>query len=192
MGKMIDVAALVEEQEHANLINREIDRRSRRADLEAKYQAKDQEWNDLTRAIDKCKHQKVMLVTDVKMPIKGLTLHTDNDGKNRVMFDDGKGAVPLEQMGEAKQIEIGISLVLARQPKLRLICIQHGEAMDDASIERLAKFAEEQDFYVWMAKVDTSGEVGIYLEDGAVKAVNEAITSTTKKTRTTKKGTENG
>jgi hypothetical protein len=64
--------------------------------------------------------------------------------------------------------------------------------MDDASIERLAKFAEEQDFYVWMAKVDTSGEVGIYLEDGAVKAVNEAITSTTKKTRTTKKGTENG
>jgi hypothetical protein len=33
--------------------------------------------------------------------------------------------------------------------------------------------AEEKDFYVWMAKVDSTGKVGIYLEDGMIKENNE-------------------
>jgi hypothetical protein len=50
----------------------------------------------------------------------------------------------------------------------------HGEALDDESMAALAEMAEEMDFYVWMAKVDSSGQMGIYLEDGEIKAVNEA------------------
>jgi hypothetical protein len=34
--------------------------------------------------------------------------------------------------------------------------------------------AEEHDFQIWMARVDSSGKVGIIMEDGSVKAHAEA------------------
>jgi hypothetical protein len=33
--------------------------------------------------------------------------------------------------------------------------------------------AQKHDFQVWLECVDTSGNVGIYLEDGEVKTVND-------------------
>ena len=58
-------------------------------------------------------------------------------------------------------------------PKLRVLRILHGEAMDDDSLKILADMAEEHDFQIWMAKVDSSGKVGIVLEDGMVKEEHE-------------------
>ena len=118
----------------------------------------------LTRQMDEREEIKRKAIGEAKMPVEGLTF--DDEG----VYVDG---VPISQLGEARQIMLGIAIVLARNPKLRLIRIPHGEALDEETLAQLATMAEEKDFYIWMAKVDSSGKVGIYLEDGEVKAVNE-------------------
>ena len=98
------------------------------------------------------------------MPIEGLS------------FDDStvtfKG-IPIDQLGEAEAIRISTAIAMAANPKLRVIRILHGEALDEDSLAIIAKMAEENDFQVWMAKVDSTGKVGIVMEDGMVKEENE-------------------
>ena len=163
-GELIDTAAIVEELQQAQLVNREIDKRIYREALDAERQAKENEALALSRAMRARDDKKREAIAGAKMPMEGMTFT-----ETEVFFD----GVPIAQLGEAKQIEVGIALVLARKPKLRLVRIPHGESLDDKTMAHLAKLAEEQDFYVWMAKVDTSGKVGIYLEDGEIAANNE-------------------
>jgi hypothetical protein len=155
------------ELQQAQLINREIERRNRRDDLIARRDEAQARASALTRAIDDRQEQKARAVAEAPLPVPGLTFVTSPE--EQVLLD----GIPLQQLGEAKQLEISIALVLARNPKMRLVRIPHGEALDEESLAQLARMAEEKDFYVWMAKVDSSGKVGIYIEDGEVKAINE-------------------
>jgi hypothetical protein len=164
VGELLETNALLEELQQAQTTNREIDKRTRREALEAQRDAKERESRELTRKMDAREEHKRRAIEKAKMPIEGLSFTED-----QVLFE----GIPLQQLGEAKQIRISIALVLARNPKLRLVRIPNGEALDDDSMAELAKMAEEMDFYVWMAKVDSTGKIGIYIEDGEIKAVNE-------------------
>ena len=163
-GKLIDTNELMQEYKQAQLINREIDKRTRLQQIIEERETKIKDSERLTRAIRDRQEKKDAIIAKAKLPVEGLTF-TEGD----VLFD----GVPIQQLGEAKQIKISVALVLARQPKLRLCLIKHGEALDDDSLAELAAMAEEMDFYIWMAKVDTTGKVGIFLEDGEVKTNNE-------------------
>lgn len=159
-----DMPALMQQLQQVQLINREIDKRTRREAIQAQHDLKDREARQLTRAMEDREEKKRAAIMHAEMPVPGLTFNEDE-----VLFE----GIPLQQLGEAKQIRISVALVLARNPKLRLVRIPHGESLDEESIAELAKLAEEQDFYVWMARVDSSGTMGIVIEDGEVKAVNE-------------------
>ena len=59
---------------------------------------------------------------------------------------------------------------MAQNPKLKVIFIPRGEALDEDSLDILAELAEENDFDIWIAKVDSSGKMGVVIEDGMVAA----------------------
>lgn len=165
---MVDTANLTDELNQAQTVNREIDKRDRAQDLARQKEEKEAEARQLTRNMEQREEQKRAAIAAAKMPIEGLTF-TAEAGKEEILFQ----SVPISQLGEAQQIKISIAIALAKKPQLRIIRIPHGEALDDDSMAALAQMAEEMDFYVWMARVDTSGKLGIYLEDGEVKAINE-------------------
>jgi hypothetical protein len=81
--------------------------------------------------------------------------------------------LPLENLGEGEQIRISLEIGMAANPNLKFMCIRHGEALDDKGLKLVAELAEKYDCDVWITKVDSSGKVGIVLEDGEVKARNE-------------------
>jgi hypothetical protein len=56
-----------------------------------------------------------------------------------------------------------------------VLCIRHGEALDEDGLKILAELAEENDFQIWMARVDSSGKVGIVLEDGMIARRNNRV-----------------
>ena len=163
-GEMVDTAALDEELERAQLVNREIDKRTRQAGLIEQRRAKQAEADQLTRAMEDREEEKRKAISEAKMPLDGLTVT-----EKQVMLN----GIPVKQLGEARQILLGVAIGIARNPALRLVLIPHGEALDEDTLAELGKMAEEKDFYVWMAKVDSSGKVGIYLEDGMIKENNE-------------------
>ena len=163
-GELIDVAALTQQLQEAQLTNREIDKRTRRESLELQLAGKKRESETLTRAIEQREEEKAAALAAAKLPVEGLT------------FDENRAAykgIPLDQLGEAEQIRISTAIAMAANPKLRVIRIMHGEALDEDSLAVIAKMAEENDFQVWMAKVDSTGKVGIFLEDGQIKAEGE-------------------
>lgn len=163
-GEVVDVALFTAELAQAQLANREIDKRTRRETLEKELREKQNRAAELTRSMEARNEQKNAAMANAKMPVAGLTFD-----ENQVLFN----GIPISQLGEAEQIRISASIAMAASPKVRIMRILHGEAMDDDSLAVLEQMAEERDFQVWMAKVDSSGKVGIVLEDGMVKSETE-------------------
>jgi hypothetical protein len=163
-GELEDTGDLLAKLSHGQLVNREIDKRERREALEAARDAQQVESQRLTRAMEDREEEKRAAIAGAKMPLEGLTFTA-----SQVLHH----GIPIKQLGEAKQILLGVSIAIARNPKLRLVLIPRGEALDDDTWAQLEAMAEEKDFYVWAAKVDSSGKVGIYLEDGMIRENNE-------------------
>jgi DNA repair exonuclease SbcCD ATPase subunit len=161
VGEYVDVSQLTQELQQAQITNREIDKAKRRADVERQLEAEKRKALELTRAMEGREERKRKALTTAKMPIDG------------IVFDDREvlyKGLPLKQEGEAKQMEISTAIGMALNPKLRILRIPHGEALDPEGIEVLTRIATENDFQIWMARVDVSGAVGIVMEDGAVVA----------------------
>lgn len=161
--QFVNVQGLVAELNDAQLANREIDKRVRRDALEEQVRGFERDSSSLTRAMEDRTERKERAMREARMPVEGLSFDED-----QVMF---KG-IPLEQLGEAEQLRVSAQIMMAGNPVLRVLPIWRGEALDEANIEMLRTIAEEQDFDVWMVKVDASGNTGIVIEDGEVAKVN--------------------
>jgi len=163
-GEPVDVSVLTTELESANRTNRAIEQRANYDELKTKREAKEKESDKLSRAMEGRAEKKRQVLANAKIPVQGLTFD-----EREVKFN----GIPIDQLGEGEQIRISTLIGMAANPKLRILCIRHGEALDDTGIKQIAELARENDFQVWMARVDTSGKVGIVLEDGTVAARNE-------------------
>ncbi len=161
VGGLVDVTALTQELQQAQLINREIDKRARREELETQLRDQRHKVEDLSRAMDRRLEEKMSALSRATLPVPGLTVDEE-----QVLFE----GIPVAQLGEGEQIRIGARILMAQNPKLRVIFIPHGEALDEDSMEILAEMAEQNDFDIWIAKVDSSGKVGVVIEDGMVAA----------------------
>jgi hypothetical protein len=62
---------------------------------------------------------------------------------------------------------------MAARPELRVMVIKDGSLLDDKNLKIIAEMAHAHDYQIWIEQVSTSGKVGIYLEEGEVKAINE-------------------
>ncbi len=161
VGGLVDVTALTQELQQAQLINREIDKRARREELETQLRDQRHKVEDLSRAMVRRLEEKMSALSRATLPVPGLTVDEE-----QVLFE----GIPVAQLGEGEQIRIGARILMAQNPKLRVIFIPHGEALDDDSLDILAEMAEQNDFDIWIAKVDSSGKVGVVIEDGMVAA----------------------
>jgi DNA repair exonuclease SbcCD ATPase subunit len=164
-GELVDVAALSAELQSVQRTNRAIDTRTEYDKLRAQLQAKEQTANALTYRIKTREEDKRAALAKAPIPVEGLVFD-----ERDIFFN----SIPLENLGEGEQIRISTKIAMAANPKLRVICIRHGEALDDDGLKTLAQMAEENDFQIWMTKVDSSGKVGIVLEDGMIASRNKA------------------
>jgi len=103
---------------------------------------------------------KADAIARAKLPVDGLGF-----GDGAVTYN----GIPLEQSSSAEQLRVSLSIAMAANPKLRVIRIQDGSLLDDDSLTAIAKAAEENDYQVWIERVDTSGKIGIVIEDGMIK-----------------------
>lgn len=182
----VDLAPLMVELRDAEMINREIERRDSAKQLTAERNQLQAESDALERAIKLRAEKKREAIANAKMPLPGLSFSMES-GKEQIFYDGGKGPIPLQQWGEAMQLKVSIAIGLASNPKMRLVCIPNGEAFDRQRIEELREMALELDFYVIMAMVESSGSLGIYLEEGEVSAVDGKLTPEGKRKRDQRK-----
>jgi DNA repair exonuclease SbcCD ATPase subunit len=167
-GDPIDVGALTAELQSAQRTNRAIDEWRAKEELRKELAAKDKEWQTIDERMAAREEKKRKAVAKAKIPVEGLTF---NDSMTEVRYNN----LPLENLGEGEQIRLSTRIAMAANPKLRVLCIRHGEALDEAGMKILYDMAVDNNFQIWMARVDTSGRVGIVLEDGNVVAENDLV-----------------
>ena len=64
---------------------------------------------------------------------------------------------------------------MAMNPKLRVIIIVDGSLLDSENFKVIENMANDNDFQVWIEKVDDTGKIGIYIEDGEIKVLEGAM-----------------
>ncbi|HQG06794.1 MAG TPA: AAA family ATPase [Anaerohalosphaeraceae bacterium] len=156
----IDEAAIRAKIQAAEEINRKVQRkREMRGYVEALNKTK-QEYANLGAEIDRLETERVNRLKTAKFPLDGLSV--DNE---QVLY---KG-IPLQQVNEAKRLEICLAISMALNPKLRVVRI-NGNSLDSDSLRRVCEMAKANDYQVWIEKLDESGKIGIVIEDGQVVA----------------------
>lgn len=160
----VDVAAVRAKIDEANAEN---ERRRLRAVAKRRHdegvellKKAEEESQSLTDAMDKRNADKAAAIAAAKMPVEGLAF-----GDGDVLWN----GIPLDQASTAEQIRTSLAVGMAMNPGLRVILIRQGSLLDDVSVEIVRKWAEENDFQVWMERVDTSGKVGIIMENGEAR-----------------------
>lgn len=161
----IDVAGIRAKLEHAKQVNAKLGARDRRRALEAEAEALEAEARKLTEAMAARDQAKADAIAAAQMPVPGLGL-----GAGVVTYN----GIPFDQASDAEKLKVSLSIAMAANPKLRVIRIQDGSLLDAASLEQVQAMAKEGDYQVWIERVDDSGKLGVYIEDGAVVAVDGA------------------
>lgn len=140
----------------------------------AQRQLKDKLKKDLAEAeviaksfdtnLEASRKAKAELFEKAAMPVEGLTLV---DGQ---VFYRG---IPFSQASTAEQLRVSVAIAMAANPTIRVIRIKDASLLDDENMASIAAMANEKDYQVWLERVDGSGEVGVVIEDGRVKNINE-------------------
>ena len=143
--------------------------------------------DEVTRLEEEVRERKLRIATTLeraKFPIPGLSFETISEGSSGRERKNPKKiityhGVPLADASSAEQIRVSTAIGMANKPELRFLLIRDGSLLDDNGLAILEQMAHEQDFQILMEKVDTSGKVGIYMEDGSIKTVNAEPEQTT-------------
>lgn len=163
-GKKVDVAPIREQIAQSENINQRVRANAERAKLLEQLRQVKAQADQLSTRIEKIDADKIERLASAKFPVTGLSF--DDAG---VKFN----GLPFEQASSAEQIRVSVAMGLAMNPALKVLLIRNGSLLDDNALALVADMAEKADAQVWVERVDSSGAVGIVIEDGMVKTVNE-------------------
>jgi len=161
----IDTAQLADAIALARDIEREIQRGAERNKHLDQAKQLETESGNLTAIMDAREGGKQRGIAAAKLPVPGLSF---GDG---VVLLDG---VPFKQGAASKRLRTSVAIGMAMKPKLRAMLIQNGERLDEDGMKILAAMAEENDYQIWVERVDSSGKVGFVIEDGHLKGAAPA------------------
>lgn len=164
-NQLKDSKAIADRLSAAEAANAALATNQRRRALELKVEQLKKDADARTAAMEAIETEKREAIAKAKMPIDGLSF-----GDGEVTFN----GLPLDQASDAQQLMISTAIAAALNPSLRVLRIRDGSLLDTDAMRQLAEFAESRDFQIWIERVDSSGEVGIVMEDGHVKGAAQA------------------
>ena len=148
----------------ARIVNAAIDRRGQRNELQKEIDAISKRVDTISDQLDELERKQTKAIEEAKFPIPGLAF-----GNEEVIFE----GIPFAQVSNADQIRASVAIGMADNPELRTMRIKDGSLLDDASMKIISEMSMTENFQLFVEVVDTSGDVGVYLEEGEVKAVND-------------------
>lgn len=158
-------ADLRAELEAAKKSNTLVRRRSDRDAFAADAVALEGHSKTLTEQMAAREKQKVDAIAATEMPVAGLGF-----GDGVVTYN----GLPFDQASGAEQLRVSVSIAMAANPKLRVIRIKDGGLLDEDGIRMIAEMARDKDYQVWLERVDTSGKIGVVMEDGEIVSTEGA------------------
>jgi DNA repair exonuclease SbcCD ATPase subunit len=157
----VDLDALNERLQNADETNKAVRIKRQRTALAAEYATYDNFARRATDRIAELDAKREAALEAASFPIDGLSF--DDEG---VLYN----GVPFAQASAAERLRVSVAMAMAMNPEVRVIRITDGSLLDSENLALIESMATEHDFQIWIERVDESGEVGIVIEDGEVKA----------------------
>ncbi|MHA1287199.1 MAG: AAA family ATPase [Candidatus Thorarchaeota archaeon] len=151
----------LDDVEKTNILVR---KKQEREELNIRFNEKTADSKNITAAIEHIDNQKANAIKNASMPVLGLSFNETGVLYNEVKL---KGCSTFEQM------KVSIGIAMAINPDLRVIRITDGSLIDDNNMKAIEEMAEEHDFQVWIERVDSSGKVGVFIQEGEIVADNQ-------------------
>lgn len=159
LPEAVDVAGIRERLSVVDETNARVRDKNHRARIAGQLEAQRRLAETLTAELERIDQEKADGLAAARMPLDGLSF--DEDG---VLYN----GVPFGQCSAAERLRVGIAVAMALNPKIRVIRITDGSLLDSENMALIEKMAGENDFQVWLERVDETGSVGITIEDGMV------------------------
>jgi ABC-type cobalamin/Fe3+-siderophores transport system ATPase subunit len=164
VGTRLDATAVRADLDAANAQNEiakvAIATCERAAEIGREMRAVSEQVTALTDAMAARTQARTAAIAAAQFPVEGLSF-----GEEGVVYN----GVPFDQASSAEQLRVSVALAMAANPTLRVLRIKDGSLLDEHSLAMIATMAHEQDYQVWIESVDTSGKIGIVMEDGEVR-----------------------
>jgi len=160
LPKPTDTLKLRNEIEQAKITNEIIDRINAKKTKESISKKLKTQIEVLTDAIYSREKNKRNEISKAKLPVEEISF-----GDNEILFND----IPFDQASDSEQLKISLAIAMASNPKLKVIRVRDGSLLDDDSLQMISEMANQNDYQVWIERVDGTGKVGFVLEDGKIK-----------------------
>jgi len=154
-----DTAPIQADIEAAEIINRDVHLKKQKAELEAAVELKTTKYTELGRTMKQLDATKAARLAEVEMPVEGLSLTEEY-----VTY----GALPLKQVNDGEKLKISVAIAMAMNPTLRTVFVKCND-LDANNLKLLEKLLVEKDYQGFIELADTSGKIGIVIEDGMLK-----------------------
>ena len=168
LAEKVDVAALSAALDEADRIEDNRRANAAREALIAEFNALRAQSGDLTKAIESLDKARATAIAAAKMPVDGLELSIDEDGKLGVLFD----GVPFSQASDAERLRVSAAVAMAANPELRVLRLKDASLLDKRAVETLREMATANDFQIWAEFVGDEGP-GIIMEAGEVRRADK-------------------
>lgn len=159
-----DIDSFREKLANVEAINQAVRDKQEYLKTKSKVEELNKESDGFTAQIEAIDAEKDKMLKSAQFPINGLGF--DDDG---VTF----GSIPFKQCSSAEQLKVSVAMAMALNPNLRVIRITDGSLLDSDNMALIKAMAKDKDFQIWIEQVSDSGKVGVYIEDGEVKADNQ-------------------
>lgn len=150
--------ALQEQLEKCEETNRQVRANAALRELTRKLGEKIKAADVLTGQIERIDEEKQSAMESAEWPVEGLGFSDDGVTLN---------GLPFEQASQAQSIDVSVAMGFAANPMLRVMLIRDASLLDNASLARIAKLAEEKDGQVWLERVG-EGDCSVVIRDGEV------------------------
>lgn len=125
------------------------------------------EADEITARMKARETERRAVIESAALPIAGLGFSP---------FGVTYNGLPLEQASSAEQLRVSVAIAMASNPKLRVLRIKDGSLLDERSMAMLQEMADAKEYQCFIEMVDTSGTVGIVMEDGTARVASESTT----------------
>ncbi len=155
----IDLAPIEERIAGLDQVNARVRQNVRRTEVAAEIEGSEKHGRQLTEKINDLDADRADMIGAADFPVDGLGFDENGVTLNGLPFD---------QASSAEQLRVSVAMGAALNPKLRVLLVRDGSLLDEASMEALARMAEEHDLQVWLERVGDGDEVGVLIEEGRV------------------------
>lgn len=162
-----DLESIKQRLDNVDDENKSIRKRNEYREAKKKLIDEQQKYDDMTAQIKAVEQEKREALEGATFPIEGLGI---NDSGVTYQNGEGKPHVAFNDISDGMKLKVSVGIAMALNPELRVIRLNNASLLDKENTKIIRELAEDKGYQVWAEVVDESGEVGVYIEDGEVKA----------------------